>query len=153
MTLSLQKWPHTNISPIESLLVVFAYEKWTQETVTVDEIRDGMLGPKLTQQDFDMALQVKLITSTPSTPLFEKIVCKLFCTRLARNQCINPPNRTTRKTCLLCWNVQWLLHWCPFQPFPPLDNHPAISHLLKVIGVHSVDCHCYARLICISTSR
>ena len=100
-SLSFQKWPCTNISPIESLLVVFGYEKQTRKTVTVDEIRDGMLGPKLTQQDFDMALQVKLITSTPFTPLFEKIVCKLFRTHLAQNQCINPLNRTTRKTCLL----------------------------------------------------
>ena len=82
-SLPFQKWPRTNISPIESLQVVFAYEKWTRETITVDEIRDGTLGPKLTQQDFDMALQVKLITSTPSTPLFEKIVCKLFRTCLA----------------------------------------------------------------------
>ena len=42
----------------------------------VDEIRDGMLGPKLTQQDFDTALQVKLMTSTLSIPFLEKIVYK-----------------------------------------------------------------------------
>ena len=78
MTLSFQKWPHTNISPIESLLVVFAYEKRTRETVTVDKIRDGMLGPKLTQQEFDMALQVKLITNTPSTFFFFKRLCVIY---------------------------------------------------------------------------
>ena len=49
-----------NISPIESLLVVFTYEKRMGETVTVAEIQDGSFGPKLIQQDFDTALQVSL---------------------------------------------------------------------------------------------
>ena len=44
-----------DISPIELLLVVFAYEKRTEETVTIVEIRDGSFGPKLIQQDFDTA--------------------------------------------------------------------------------------------------
>ena len=53
-----QKWPRVDISPVESLLVVFAYEKHTKETVYVEEICSGSLGPKLTQEDFDTALQV-----------------------------------------------------------------------------------------------
>ena len=32
-----QKWPHTDISPVESLLVVFAYEKCTGEKVTPEQ--------------------------------------------------------------------------------------------------------------------
>ena len=44
--------------PVESLLVVFAYEKCTEETVSVEEICNGSLGPKLTQEDFDTVLQV-----------------------------------------------------------------------------------------------
>ena len=55
---SLQKWPQVDIRLVESLLVVFAYEKHTREMVTVEEIQNGSLGPKLTQEDFDMALQV-----------------------------------------------------------------------------------------------
>ena len=53
-----QKWPQVDISPVESLLVVFAYEKCTKETVSMEEICNGSLGPKLTQEDFDTALQV-----------------------------------------------------------------------------------------------
>ena len=53
-----QKWPQVDISPVESLLVVFAYEKHTKEVVSVEEICNGSLGPKLTQEDFDTALQV-----------------------------------------------------------------------------------------------
>ena len=53
-----QKWPRVDISPVESLLVVFAYEKCTKEAVSVEEICNGSLGPKLTQEDFDTALQV-----------------------------------------------------------------------------------------------
>ena len=55
---TLQKWPWVDISLVESLLVVFVYEKCTGETVTVEEIQNGSLGPKLTQEDFDTALQV-----------------------------------------------------------------------------------------------
>ena len=55
---SFQKWPWVDISLVESLLVVFAYKKHTRETVTVEEICNGSLGPKLTQEDFDTALQV-----------------------------------------------------------------------------------------------
>ena len=46
-----QKWPQVDISPVESLLVVFAYEKCTKEAVSVEEICNGSLGPKLTQED------------------------------------------------------------------------------------------------------
>ena len=53
-----QKWPQVDINPVESLLVVFAYEKCTKETVSVEEICNGSLGPKLTQEDFNTALQV-----------------------------------------------------------------------------------------------
>ena len=53
-----QKWPWVDISPVESLLVVFAYEKHTKEMVSVEEICNGSLGLKLTQEDFDTALQV-----------------------------------------------------------------------------------------------
>ena len=35
---SLKKWPQVDISPVESLLVVFAYKKHTGEMVTVEEI-------------------------------------------------------------------------------------------------------------------
>ena len=56
--LPFQKWSWVDISPVESLLVVFAYEKCTKETVSMEEIHNGSLGPKLTQEDFDTALQV-----------------------------------------------------------------------------------------------
>ena len=65
-----------NISPIESLLVVFTYEKRTGKTVTIAEIRDGSFGPKLTQQDFDTTLQVNLYSKnclTYSTQLIDVI--------------------------------------------------------------------------------
>ena len=55
---TLQKWPQVDITPVEFLLVVFAYEKHTGETVTVEEIQNGSLGPKLMQEDFDTALHV-----------------------------------------------------------------------------------------------
>ena len=45
--ISFQKWPQVDISPIESLLVVFAYEKQMGEMVSVEEIHNGSLGPKL----------------------------------------------------------------------------------------------------------
>ena len=56
--MSFQKWPWVDSSPIESLLVVFAYEKQMGEMVMVEEICNGSLGPKLMQEDFDTALQV-----------------------------------------------------------------------------------------------
>ena len=43
--ISLQKWPWVDISPVESLLVVFAYKKCTGETVMVEEIWNGSLAP------------------------------------------------------------------------------------------------------------
>ena len=43
---------------MESLLVMFAYEKHTKEMVSMEEICNGSLGPKLIQEDFDTALKV-----------------------------------------------------------------------------------------------
>ena len=54
----LQKWPRSDISPIEALLIVFAYEKRTGEKVTPEQIHDGQIGDKLTKEDFEMALKV-----------------------------------------------------------------------------------------------
>ena len=47
---------------MEFLMMVFVYEKHTGEMVTVEEIQNGSLGPKLTQEDFDTALQVAFDT-------------------------------------------------------------------------------------------
>ena len=56
-----QKWPKTDVGPVEVLLIIFAYEKCTGETVSIDDMREGCLGPKLQDCDFDTTMQVKLL--------------------------------------------------------------------------------------------
>ena len=64
-----------DISPIESLLVVFAYKKCMEETVSVEDIKEGTLGLKLTQEDFDTALQVNFTYSAMFSMKNEVIMC------------------------------------------------------------------------------
>ena len=42
----------TDVGPIEALLIIFAYEKRTGETVSLTEMKDGTLGSKLLPCDF-----------------------------------------------------------------------------------------------------
>ena len=98
---SLQKWPWVDISLVESLLVVFAYEKCTGEMVTVEKIQNGSLGPKLTQEDFDTALQV---TDTHLLVLFMKNkvwMCNSCLTCFSCDQLDPQLNMTTCNTTLL----------------------------------------------------
>ena len=57
-TIWLQKWPRTDVGPVEALLVTFAYEKRTGEIVTKEDMASGKLGEKLQDCDFEMAHQV-----------------------------------------------------------------------------------------------
>ena len=58
-----QKWPRTDLGPVEALLVIFAYEKQTGDTMSLDEMKDGTLGTKLQPCDFNTATQVILTIS------------------------------------------------------------------------------------------
>ena len=53
-----QKWPCTDVGPVEALLVTFAYEKRTGEVVTKEDMANGKLGKKLQDCDFETAHQV-----------------------------------------------------------------------------------------------
>ena len=57
-----QKWPRTDIGPIEALLMIFAYEKRTGDTVSITEMKDGTLGSKLLPCDFQAATEVTTYT-------------------------------------------------------------------------------------------
>ena len=48
------------LSPVQMILIVIAYEKWTGETIEQQDIKSGRIKLKdiLTQEDFDYAGQV-----------------------------------------------------------------------------------------------
>ena len=50
-------------------LIIFAYKKHTGEMVSIDDMRDGHLGPKLQGCDFDTDTQVKLLVHSVATPI------------------------------------------------------------------------------------
>ena len=47
----------------------FTYEKRTGEMVSIDDMRDGHLGPKLQDCDFDTAMQVKPLMHSAPPPI------------------------------------------------------------------------------------
>ena len=50
-------------------------QKCMEETVSVEDIQEGTLGPKLTQEDFDTALQVNFTYSAMFSMKNEVIMC------------------------------------------------------------------------------
>ena len=56
----LQGWPTAELSPVQALLVMIAYEKWTSKTIEQQDVESGRIKLQdiLTQKDFDYARQV-----------------------------------------------------------------------------------------------
>ena len=56
----LQGWPTAELSPVQALLVMIAYKKWTSKTIEQQDIESGRIKLQdiLTQEDFDYAGQV-----------------------------------------------------------------------------------------------
>ena len=56
----LSGWPIAELSPVQVLLVMITYEKWTGETTEQQDVESGRIKLEdiLTQEDFDYAGQV-----------------------------------------------------------------------------------------------
>ena len=56
----LQGWPMAELSPVQALLVMIAYEKWTGKTIEQQDVESGRIKLQniLTQEDFNYARQV-----------------------------------------------------------------------------------------------
>ena len=56
----LQGWPTAELSPVQALLIMIAYEKWTGKTIEQQDIEFGRIKLQdiLIQKDFDYAGQV-----------------------------------------------------------------------------------------------
>ena len=52
----------TDLSPLDMLKIIFAYEKHTSQEVMVEEMESGVLGPKLQPKDLDVLSNVSFIT-------------------------------------------------------------------------------------------
>ena len=51
-----------DLSPLDMLKIIFAYEKHTRWEATVEEMESGVLGPKLQPEDLDVLSNVSFIT-------------------------------------------------------------------------------------------
>ena len=51
----LQGWSDTTLSPLSALMVLFAYERQTGQTLTDKQLTDGSLANLLTEEDYKAA--------------------------------------------------------------------------------------------------